>query len=42
MSVSPPRCPCCGSLLQTRSETETKITLECPNCKTSELRLKGP
>jgi hypothetical protein len=34
------RCPCCGTSMEVVSETQTKFTLRCPNCLTTDLRIK--
>jgi len=33
-------CPCCGTTMVVVSETDSKVTLGCPSCLTSEVRLK--
>ena len=35
-----PSCPCCGTQMVVLSESETKVTLKCPACQVSDLRMK--
>jgi len=35
-----PTCPCCGTLMVVLSESETKVTLKCPACQVSDIRMK--
>lgn len=37
---SGPRCPCCGAPMLVDSETPQRVTLKCPGCLTTDLRLK--
>jgi hypothetical protein len=34
------RCPCCGTSMVVVEETGSKLTLRCPACLTSDVRLK--
>ena len=34
------RCPCCGTAMVVVSETETKVSLSCPRCRVSDVRMK--
>ena len=37
-----PRCPCCGTQMVVVSETETRVSLTCPGCHVSDVRMKYP
>jgi len=34
------RCPCCGTVMVVVSETETRLSLSCPSCHVSDVRMK--
>jgi hypothetical protein len=38
--VGATRCPCCGTEMVVASETETVLTLSCPACHVSDVRMK--
>ena len=35
-----PRCPCCGTEMVVVSETKTVLSLSCPACHVSDVRMK--
>jgi Zn finger protein HypA/HybF involved in hydrogenase expression len=38
--VAGARCPCCGTAMVVVSEDERKVSLSCPSCHVSDIRMK--